>query len=77
MIRRVQRSRPSDDAQRSDLDITPARLDRLLEFPIAAEARAISAGRRIPFGLSLLAVLRSPVRTGLPNRAERQLERVA
>ena len=48
-------------AQRSDLDRTPPALNRLLELPLAAEARLIARGRRIPAGLSLLCVLRRPV----------------
>jgi SAM-dependent methyltransferase len=42
----------------SDLERTSPRLNRLLERPLELEARVIGAGRRIPCGLSLLAVLR-------------------
>lgn len=42
----------------SDLERTPGRLNTLLERPLKLEARAIARGRRIPAGLSLLAVFR-------------------
>jgi SAM-dependent methyltransferase len=42
----------------SDLERTSPRLNRLLEWPLEVEARAIGAGRRIPCGLSLMAVFR-------------------
>ncbi len=42
----------------SDLERTPPRLNRLLERPLELEARVIGAGRRIPCGLSLMAVFR-------------------
>jgi 2-polyprenyl-3-methyl-5-hydroxy-6-metoxy-1,4-benzoquinol methylase len=45
-----------DDAA-SELTFTPRALDALLELPLRAEARLIGGGRRIPFGLSLLAVM--------------------
>ncbi len=46
---------------RSDLELTPAFADRLLELPLALEARLVAVGLRVPAGLSLLAVLRRPV----------------
>jgi SAM-dependent methyltransferase len=42
----------------SDLERTPAALNRLLELPLRLESRLIGAGRRIPAGLSLLAVFK-------------------
>jgi SAM-dependent methyltransferase len=42
----------------SDLDLTPPRLNGLLELPLRLEARLVAAGTRLPAGLSLLAVLR-------------------
>jgi SAM-dependent methyltransferase len=42
----------------SDLERTSPRLNRLLEQPLNLEARLIAAGRRIPCGLSLMAVFR-------------------
>ncbi len=59
-VRRLQSRRPAGYPAASDLELTPARLDRMLELPIAAEAAVIRAGGRVPFGLSLLAVLRAP-----------------
>ena len=61
VIRGVQSRRTPREQPTSDLELTPAGLDRLLEAPIAAEAALIRAGGRVPFGLSLLAVLRAPV----------------
>jgi SAM-dependent methyltransferase len=54
-LSRVLRSR---DEPASDLGRTPGRLNSLLERPLHWEARVIAHGRRIPAGLSLLAVLR-------------------
>ncbi len=42
----------------SDLERTPAALNRLLELPLRLEARLIGSGRRIPAGLSLMAAFR-------------------
>jgi SAM-dependent methyltransferase len=42
----------------SDLERTPGPLNPMLEWPLRLEARMIGAGRRIPAGLSLLAVFR-------------------
>lgn len=43
----------------SDLDLTPARLGGVFELPLRAEAHFLAAGGRLPFGLSLLMVLRA------------------
>jgi SAM-dependent methyltransferase len=58
-VRIAQRRRNSH--ARSDLALTPARLNRLLEVPLRLESRLVAAGGRLPAGLSLLAVLRRPV----------------
>jgi SAM-dependent methyltransferase len=42
----------------SDLERTPRPLNPMLEWPLRLEARMIGAGRRIPAGLSLMAVFR-------------------
>lgn len=42
----------------SELALTPPALDRLLELPLRAEAALIRRGASLPFGLSLLALLR-------------------
>ena len=57
LVRRIQRLRPGRSA-RSNLELTPACLNSLLELPMRLEARALRAGMRMPAGLSLLAVLR-------------------
>lgn len=49
---------------RSDLLATPRRLDRLLEYPLRAEAALIRRGWRFPTGLSTLAVFQNPARIG-------------
>jgi SAM-dependent methyltransferase len=53
---------------RSELTFTPHLLDRALELPLAREARLVAKGHRLPFGLSLLMVLRRP---GVSLRAVR------
>jgi hypothetical protein len=40
----------------SDLERTPGPLNPMLEWPLRLEARMIGAGKRIPAGLSLMAV---------------------
>lgn len=55
-VRLAQRLRPSR-SERSDLERTPVALDRVLELPLALEARLLRAGWRLPLGLSLLMVL--------------------
>ena len=58
IVRLTRRHRAQGDApNRSELTLTPPRLDTLLEQPLRGEARLIAAGHRIPAGLSLLAVL--------------------
>lgn len=47
-------------APRTNYEMTPGALDRPLAGIMRAEARYIGAGGRLPFGLSLLAVLRRP-----------------
>jgi SAM-dependent methyltransferase len=54
--RGLQRLRPPADDTLSDLDRTPGRLNGLLEWPLLVEARVIATGRRIPAGLSLMAL---------------------
>ena len=57
LVRRLQR-RGAAASRRSDLELTPASLNAVLELPMRVEARALRAGIRLPAGLSLLAVLR-------------------
>ncbi|GAC1436892.1 MAG: class I SAM-dependent methyltransferase [Solirubrobacteraceae bacterium] len=56
--RGLARLRRSGGEAVSDLERTPGRLNALLERVLDVEARAIARGRRIPAGLSLLAVFR-------------------
>jgi len=58
VVRLAQRARRGS-THRSDLSLTPPRLDRLLELPLRVEASASRAGARLPAGLSLLAVFRA------------------
>jgi SAM-dependent methyltransferase len=48
---------------RSELTITPARLDGLLELPLRLEAALVGRGARLPAGLSLMAAYRNPAAT--------------
>jgi SAM-dependent methyltransferase len=48
---------------RSELYLTPSRLNGLFEQPMRLESRFLAHGGRLPCGLSLLAVLRRPVNT--------------
>jgi len=57
VVRRARRDRTTSSPTNSELTLTPPLLNRLLELPLAAEAELIGHGRRIPCGLSLLAVL--------------------
>lgn len=50
-------------AGRSELSLTPALLNGALEWPLRAEAAWLARGRRLPAGLSLLALLRNPAGT--------------
>jgi SAM-dependent methyltransferase len=54
--RGLQRLRPPADDTLSDLERTPGRLNGVLEWPLLLEARLIATGRRIPAGLSLMAL---------------------
>jgi SAM-dependent methyltransferase len=70
VVRLAERGGPAPTpASRSDLAVTPEWLNAPLVWPLRAEARAIGAGRRLPAGLSLLAVLRNPDVT-TPRRRE-------
>ncbi|MDX6685112.1 MAG: hypothetical protein QOF26_3080 [Baekduia sp.] len=54
---RVLQRRRRGHAQ-SDLDLTPGRLNGMLELPLRLESGLLGSGTRLPAGLSLLAVLR-------------------
>ena len=62
-VRLIQKRRPrvSDNGEyKADLNVGPAWLNGLLEQPLAYEARWLARGRKLPAGLSLLAVLKRP-----------------
>jgi SAM-dependent methyltransferase len=56
---RLARRHVAPSSGRSELGLTPPALDRVLEWPSRAEAALLRCGGRVPFGLSLLAVLRA------------------
>jgi SAM-dependent methyltransferase len=57
-VRWTKRLLPESKTQGSELDATPKALNALFERPMHVEARIIAGGRRLPAGLSFLAVLR-------------------
>lgn len=59
-VRLAQRRSRADHGSSNDLAIGPAWLNDVLEAPLALEARWLAGGRTLPFGLSLVAVLRRP-----------------
>lgn len=60
---------------RSDLELTPARLDHVLEAPLRLEAALLARGMRLPAGLSLLCVCRRPIPALAAGRARPGRER--
>jgi len=60
-VRLLQRIRPPAE-YRPDLTLGPPWLNSVLEQPLAIEAALLARGRRLPAGLSLLAVLVNPER---------------
>ena len=52
LVRTLKRTRSNGDA-RSDLSLPPAPVNRLLELPTLAEAKAIERGARLPAGVSV------------------------
>lgn len=61
-VRWLERLRGRTDApgERSHVEMTPRGLDRVLEWPMRAEAAAIRRGMRLPAGLSVMGVFRRP-----------------
>ncbi len=59
-VRLAQRRFGTTDRYTSDLDLGPAWLNNVLEWPLALEAKWLAGGRTLPAGLSLLALLRRP-----------------
>ena len=78
IVRRLLRQPDRRRRRRSDLNLTPRRLDGVLELPLRAEAWFLGEGGRLPVGLSLLMVLRRAGRAGglpapAPARRPRRL----
>ncbi len=59
-VRLTQRALGTHNGYSTDLAIGPAWLNGVLEQPLALEARWLARGHSLPFGLSLLALLRRP-----------------
>jgi SAM-dependent methyltransferase len=59
-VRIARRGRDGPGGESSELALTPAALNGVLELPLRAEAALIARGISLPAGLSLLAVLRAP-----------------
>jgi SAM-dependent methyltransferase len=55
---RIGRRNGAKDGGDSELELTPPRLDAVLELPLRAEAALVRRGVDLPPGLSLMAVLR-------------------
>jgi SAM-dependent methyltransferase len=51
----------STPGESTDLKVPPGWLNRTLERPLRVEARWLAAGRTLPAGLSLMAILRNPI----------------
>jgi SAM-dependent methyltransferase len=61
VVRLAQRRRTGPPpGRRSELELTPPWLNWALEQPLRVEAAVLRRGRRLPVGLSLLAVARNP-----------------
>ena len=70
-VRLAQRRRPVDADYTADVQLGPRWLNEILELPLRAEARWLARGRRLPAGLSLLAVMRNPaVSAAAPQAAQ-------
>jgi hypothetical protein len=59
-VRLTQRRIGTHNGYTNDLALGPSWLNEVLEQPLALEAGWLRRGRTIPFGLSLMAVLRRP-----------------
>jgi hypothetical protein len=57
-VRLAQRRSTAHNGSSNNLSIGPAWLNDTLETPLALEARWLARGHTLPFGLSLVAVLR-------------------
>jgi SAM-dependent methyltransferase len=59
-VRLAQRRLGTHNGYTSDLDLGPAWLNDVLEWPLSVEAKWLARGRTLPAGLSLLALLWRP-----------------
>jgi SAM-dependent methyltransferase len=59
-VRLLERTRSGDRAGSSELERTPRALNVVLEQALRSEAALLRTGRRIPAGLSLMGVFRTP-----------------
>ena len=62
VVRLAERRKRLDDGYKPHVDLGPQWLNSVFDLPMRAEARWIGRGRSLPAGLSLLALLRNPVR---------------
>ena len=60
VVRLAQRRKRMDDGYTPNVELSPPWLNSALDVPMRAEARWLGRGRRLPAGLSLLALLRNP-----------------
>jgi SAM-dependent methyltransferase len=64
VVRLAQRGPEQPESDTTDLDIGPAWMNSVLEWPLRLEARWLRGGHSLPLGLSLLGVLRRPPAPG-------------
>lgn len=57
--RLLERALPALEQQESDLTLPPAAVNEALRWPLAAEAAWLARGRRLPVGLSVIALART------------------
>ncbi len=60
LIRLAQRRKRLEDGYKPNVELGPQWLNSVFDLPMRAEARWLGRGRRLPAGLSLLALLRNP-----------------
>ncbi len=60
VVRLAQRRRQMEDGYTPNVELSPPWLNSALDVPMRAEARWLGRGRKLPAGLSLLALLRNP-----------------
>jgi SAM-dependent methyltransferase len=60
VVRLAQRRKQMEDGYTPNVELSPPWLNSALDVPMRAEARWLGRGRKLPAGLSLLALLRNP-----------------